>query len=177
MDKTSRTIMKISKLRSISLPMNQPTMTTSGALKRAVWIEGPMQWKRAKFYFAVSTQCISELVKKRKKTATYNLSIPRLINCSKMLCCLFNQGKQNQTKELIGNTRLDNVFDALDEEDGEKGDNGQGNGNGDETFRHCELGLGNVFMVVQITVLVSFENFIEDGVLRASIVEDEACTC
>lgn len=44
---TSRAIMKISKLRSIGLPMAQPTSTTSGALKSAVWIEGPRQWYSA----------------------------------------------------------------------------------------------------------------------------------
>jgi hypothetical protein len=46
--------MKISKFRSISLPRIQPTMTTKGALKSAVWIEGPMQWKSAKFYHQLS---------------------------------------------------------------------------------------------------------------------------
>ncbi len=43
MDRTSRAIMKISKLRSMGLLEIQPTMTTRGALKRAVWMEGPRQ--------------------------------------------------------------------------------------------------------------------------------------
>lgn len=44
MDRTSNAIMKISKLRSIGLPRAHATRTTSGALKRAVWIDGPRQW-------------------------------------------------------------------------------------------------------------------------------------
>jgi hypothetical protein len=43
MDRTSRTIMKISKFKSMGFPIAKPTRTTRGALKSAVWMEGPKQ--------------------------------------------------------------------------------------------------------------------------------------
>lgn len=175
--------MKISKLRSMFLSMAQPTRTTSGALKRAVWIEGPMQWNRAKFYITrVSTillwgagegkmpMCVEEI----QRGYTYNLAVPRFINRGKVLCCFLYKRQQNQAKKLVRNTRFDNVFDALDEENSEKRYNGEGKHNGNEAFRHGEFRLGHVFVAVKVEVLVCLEHFIEDGVLRARIVEDEA---
>lgn len=73
-----------------------------------------------------------------------------------MLCCFLHERKQNQAKELVGNTGLNHVFDTLDQEDGEQRHNNQGKDNGDETFRHGEFGLGHVFVTVEVQVLVGF---------------------
>ena len=60
MAKTRRVTRKISKLRSSGFPRHQETMITKGALKRAVWMEGPRQWYKATFIAPSVTADVSE---------------------------------------------------------------------------------------------------------------------
>lgn len=79
---TSNTIMKISKLRSICLPSPQPTMTTNGELSRAVWIEGPRQWKRAKLIWLSLKFYISGYKTKTIEVYKTNHASSMAVKCS-----------------------------------------------------------------------------------------------
>jgi hypothetical protein len=59
-----------------------------------------------------STMVLARLVNERR--LTYHLTIPRFIDSCEVLGCLLDERKENQTEELIGNTRFDNILDALD---------------------------------------------------------------
>jgi hypothetical protein len=101
----------------MSLPRNQPTTTTSGALNSAVWIEGPMQWKRAKFWKLLIELFV--LVR-----TSYNLAIPRFVNSCKVFCGFLDKGKHDQTKELVGDPGFDYILDTDNEEDRKHRDDG-----------------------------------------------------
>ena len=94
-----------------------------------------------------------------------------------MLCGFLDQRKHNQTEELVRDTSFDNILDANDKEDRKHGHNGKRQHNGDNAFRERKFWLRNVLVVIKIGVLICFQHLIEDGVLRASIVEDEAGCC
>jgi hypothetical protein len=98
-------------------------------------------------------------------TRTHNLPIPRLVNGCQVLCGLLDQGEHNEAEELIRDACFDYVLDAHDEEHGEHGYNYKGQHNGDDALGKGEFRLGDIFVVVQIGVLVGFEDFVENGVL------------
>lgn len=86
-----------------------------------------------------------------------------------MLGRLFHKRKQDEAEELVRDAGFDDIFDALDEEDGKKSDEGEGDDEGDYAFGEGELGLCKILLAVEIVVFVCFENFVEDGVLRSRI--------
>lgn len=104
----------------------------------------------------------------------YNLAIPSFIDSGQVFRSLFNERQHDQTKELIRNSSFDNIFDADNEENSEHGNDGKRQHNSDDTLRECEFRLRHVLMMVKVGMLISFQDFIENGVLRASVIEDEA---
>jgi hypothetical protein len=102
-----------------------------------------------------------------------DLTIPRFVNSSQMLSRLFDKRQHDETKELVWNPRFNNIFDALDEEDGEERDNSEGQDKRNHALCKSKLGLGEILVVVQISVFVRLENFVEERVLGARIVPDE----
>lgn len=55
-------------------------------------------------------------------------------------------------------TFVDNVFDLVDEEDGHERNHGDGEGNGNNTFRCRELGFVGVPVLVSIFLLISLQD-------------------
>lgn len=106
--------MNISKFRSISLPRPHPTMTTKGALKRAVWIDGPRQWNSAKFIWL----SLFEVIRSRRKETRQWQFLPGFVNGCKMLCSLFYQRNQYQSHKVIRHASLNNMADLEDQEHG-----------------------------------------------------------
>jgi len=94
-----------------------------------------------------------------------------------MLGRFLNQRKHDQAKKLVRNARLHDVLNALDEEDSEKGDDGKRKRQGDNALGHGEFWLGQIVVAVKISVLIGFKNLVENGVLGARVVPNEAATC
>jgi hypothetical protein len=103
-----------------------------------------------------------------------DLAVPGFVDGGEMLGGFFDKGQHDEAEELVWDAGFDDVFDALDEEDGEEGDDGEREDERDDAFCKGEFGLGEVFVVVEVGVFVGFEDFVEEGVLGARIVPDEA---
>lgn len=102
------------------------------------------------------------------------MAVPGLVNGSQVLCSLLDQGKHDETEELIGDARFDNVFNAHDEKDCQHCHNGERQSDGYDAFCESELRFCDILVMIQIGMLIGFKNFVEDGMLRAGIVENEA---
>jgi hypothetical protein len=94
-----------------------------------------------------------------------------------VFCRLLDKWEHNEAEELIRDTCLDHVLDAHHEEHCEHGYDCEGQRQCDDALCEGEFRLGDVFVVVEVGVLVGFEDFVEDGVLGARVVEYEAASC
>jgi hypothetical protein len=65
-----------------------------------------------------------------------------------MLGGFFDEWQHDEAEELVWDAGFDHVFYALDEEDGEEGDDGEREDERDDAFCESEFGLGEVFVVV-----------------------------
>jgi hypothetical protein len=104
------------------------------------------------------------------------LSIPSFINGGKMFSSLFDQGEHYQAEELVRDAGLDNILDAFDQEYCEQSDSRERKDQSYSAFSEGKLRLGKVGMSVKISVLISFEDFVKDGVLGTCIVPYETRT-
>jgi hypothetical protein len=102
-----------------------------------------------------------------------DLAVPRFVYGCQVLGCFFDEREEDEAEELIGNAGLDYILDALDEEDGQKRDQGEREDETNGAFCQGKFGLGEVRGAIQITVLVGFEDGIEEGVVSGGVVNDE----
>lgn len=101
---------------------------------------------------------------------------PRLRQRQSDALQLSRLGKHDETQKLIRYTGFDHVFNADNEEDGQHRHNGERQYDGYDALCKCKLRFCNIFVVVQVGMLIGLKNFVEDRVLRTSIVEDKTAT-
>lgn len=91
-----------------------------------------------------------------------------------MLGCFLHKRKQDEAEELIWYPGFDDIFNAFDQEESEERDNCEREDKRYNAFSEGKLRLCKIFVVIKIPMLIGFKDFIEDGVLRAGVVPDEA---
>jgi hypothetical protein len=79
--------------------------------------------------------------------------------------CFLDKRKHDQAEELIRDTSLYHIFNALNQEHSKQGDNSKRKDQSNDTFGKCKLWLGEIVVSVKISVFVGFKYFIKDRVL------------
>jgi hypothetical protein len=107
-----------------------------------------------------------------------DLVVPGLVESCQVLGGLFDEWDQDETHERIRDAGLfHDWFDLVDEGDGDEGHKGDGDGERDDAFGEREFRLRPVFMGVDISLLVVFEDGVVDTVVRLRLEKDEDNVC
>jgi hypothetical protein len=91
-----------------------------------------------------------------------------------MLSGLLDQRQQDQTEELVRDTGLYYIFDALDQKHSKESNESKRENQSDNTFGECELWLSQIIVTIKIGMFVGLKYLVENRMLRARIVPDEA---